>query len=161
MQSQGVHDRRSSAKPRKRNGRRLRSVTCPTTRALPDKRKNTWSPKEHVSRDHDLGSLCRLQAENTREATNVVESFSFTTTRGHSYNRYDYVYLCVISFPAIAIPQPVLSLLEGDLLPQAPRVYPKLLPMVPTWRQHHDRPEPVNGRLRSTTATCGTTALGK
>ena len=49
-------------------------------------------------------------------------------------------------------PQPVLSLLEGDLLPQAPRVYPKLLPMVPTWRQHHDRPEPVNGRLRSTTA---------
>ena len=63
--------------------------------------------------------------------------------------------------PAIAIPQPVLSLLEGDLLPQAPRVYPKLLPMVPTWRQHHDRPEPVNGRLRSTTATCGTTALGK
>ena len=54
--------------------------------------------------------------------------------------------------PAIAIPQPVLSLLEGDLLPQAPRVYPKLLPMVPTWRQHHDRPEPVNGRLRSTTA---------
>ena len=54
--------------------------------------------------------------------------------------------------PAIAIPQPVLSLLEGDLLPQAPQMYPKLLPMVSTWRQHHDRPEPVNGRLRSTTA---------
>ena len=44
MQSQGVHDRRSSAKPRKRNGRRLRSVTCPTTRALPDKRKNVDTP---------------------------------------------------------------------------------------------------------------------
>ena len=54
--------------------------------------------------------------------------------------------------PAIAIPQPVLSLLEGDLLPQAPQMYPKLLPMVSTWRQHHDRPEPVNGKLRSTTA---------
>ena len=37
-------DRRSSAKPRKRNGRRLRRVTCPTTRALPDKRKNVDTP---------------------------------------------------------------------------------------------------------------------
>ena len=64
----------------------------------------------------------------------------------------EYTRLPVRSPPAIAIPQPVLSLLEGDLLPQAPQMYPKLLPMVSTWRQHHDRPEPVNGRLRSTTA---------
>ena len=49
-------------------------------------------------------------------------------------------------------PSPCSHFWKGDLLPQAPRVYPKLLPMVPTWRQHHDRPEPVNGRLRSTTA---------
>ena len=143
-------------------------MTCPTARALPDKRKHVGQRglsanfRAHMylpAKYERAHSTC--SETNAGVVTNVVESFSFTTTRGHSYNRYDYVYLCVISFPAIAIPQPVLSLLEGDLLPQAPRVYPKLLPMVPTWRQHHDRPEPVNGRLRCTTATCGTTALGK
>ena len=65
--------------------------------------------------------------------------------------------------PAIAIPQPVLSLLEGDLLPQAPQMYPKLLPMVhlataprpPRARQRqaeeHHRPEQerANGNTSS------------
>ena len=48
-------DRRSSAKPRKRKGRRLRRVPCPTTRALPDKRKKICraaGPPHRTSNHH-------------------------------------------------------------------------------------------------------------
>ena len=64
-------DRRSNAKPRKRNGRRLRRVTCPTDHALPDKRKtciylpslcDTASPQK---RGHSCNRLRVMRADAT------------------------------------------------------------------------------------------------